>query len=137
MTTPMTTPDDGGILGRGLAFPPHVGADGRLAWSAGEQNIRECLQVVIGTDPGERLRLPAFGCGLSDQLFEPNSTGTRHLIAERIRRAVADWEPRIAVRSVEVEPDPDDPESAVATIFYQLVATQAVANVSVTVAVKG
>ncbi|MET7636359.1 GPW/gp25 family protein [Streptomyces sp. NPDC005078] len=129
--------NDDGILGRGLAFPPRVGADGRLAWSAGEQNIRECVQVVIATDPGERLRLPEFGCALSDLLFAPNTTATRHEIAERIRRAVADWEPRIAVRSVEVVPDPDDPESAVATLAYQLIATQAVAHVSVAIAVKG
>ncbi|MFE2879324.1 GPW/gp25 family protein [Streptomyces roseus] len=129
--------NDDAVLGRGLSFPPRVGADGRLAWSAGEENIRECVQVVIATDPGERLRLPEFGCALSDLLFAPNTTGTRHEIAERVRRGVADWEPRIAVRSVEVVPDPADPETALVTLGYQLIATQAVAHLSVAVAVKG
>ncbi|MGW7530840.1 GPW/gp25 family protein [Amycolatopsis sp. NPDC054798] len=126
-----------GFLGRGIAFPPRVGADGRLAWSAGEDNIRECVRIVVGTSPGERLRLPEFGGGAAEYLFEPNSTGTRHQLADRIRRAIGEWEPRILVRSVAVEPDPEDQEAAVATVTYQLVATQAVAKVSVSIAVKG
>ena len=44
--------DAGTILGRGIAFPPRIGADGRWAWSEGEPNIREAIQVVVLTEPG-------------------------------------------------------------------------------------
>jgi len=126
--------DAGSLLGRGIAFPPRVGADGRVAWSAGDDNIRDATRIILGTERSERLRLPEFGAGLRRFLFEPNTTATRHRIEDRILRALASWEPRIAVESVDVTPDPDDPEAAVATIAYKLVATQARDKVTVTVA---
>jgi uncharacterized protein len=129
--------DTARIFGRGLSFPPRIGSDGRLAWSAGEANIREAIEVILATEPGERLRLPEFGGGLPALLFEPNNTSSRHLMAEQIRRAITDWEPRVRVRSVQVDPDPTDPEAAVATVNYQLVATQAVATLTVPIAASG
>src|SRR5919109_985598 len=116
--------DRGRILGRGISFPPRVGADGRIAWSEGEENIRYAIRIILGTERNERLRLPDFGAGLKRYLFEPNTVATRHQLQERILRALAAWEPRIAVDSVDVDEDPDDPEGAIATIAYKLVATQ-------------
>jgi phage baseplate assembly protein W len=127
----------GTVLGRGIAFPPRIGADGRWAWSEGEPNIREAIQVIVLTEPGERLQLPDFGGGLGALLFEPNTTTARHQLGERIRGAIADWEPRVTVQSVAVDPDPADPEAAVATVTYQLVATQAVASVALPVELRG
>ncbi|MBA3890963.1 MAG: GPW/gp25 family protein [Gemmatimonadaceae bacterium] len=125
--------DAGRILGRGLSFPPRVGADGRMAWSEGEVNVRECVEVVLRTELRERLRLPDFGAGLARYLFESNTTTTRRQIQDRIVKALALWEPRISVESVAVEADPHDPEAAIATIAYRLVATQAQERVSLTV----
>lgn len=126
--------DAGTILGRGISFPPRVGSDGRIAWSSGEDNIREAIRIVLGTERGERLRLPEFGAGIGRFLFEPNTVGTRNRLEDRILRALAAWEPRIAVESVDVEPDPDDAEAAIATISYKLVATQASDRITVAVA---
>ena len=126
--------DAGTILGRGISFPPRVGADGRITWSAGEDNIRDAIRVVLGTERNERLRLPEFGAGLRRFLFEPNTAATRHRIEDRIIKSLAAWEPRIAVDSVDVESDPDDAESAIATIQYKLVATQVRDRITVTVA---
>jgi phage baseplate assembly protein W len=123
----------GRLLGRGISFPPRVGADGRIAWSDGEQNIREAIQVVLKTELNERVRLPEFGAGLGRFLFEPNTTSTRHVLQDRITRALVAWEPRITVEHVEVEEDPADPEAAVATIEYRLVATQARERVTLSV----
>lgn len=120
-------------LGKGISFPPRIGEDGRLAWSSGEQNIRENIRVILLTNRLERLRLPEFGGSLQQFLFEPNNVATRSLIQDRITRALARWEPRITVESVKVEPDPEDPEAAVATITYKLVATRARERVSLSV----
>jgi phage baseplate assembly protein W len=108
-----------------------------MAWSQGESNVREAIRVILMTEPRERMRLPAFGAGLDRFLFEPNTVTTRHLVQERITRALAEWEPRVRVESVAVEPDPVDPQAAVATIAYKLVATQARERVSITVALTG
>ena len=125
--------DAGRILGRGMSFPPRVGSDGRVAWSEGEPNIRESIQVILKTDLRERLRLPEFGGSLGQFLFEPNTTATRRELQDRIAKALAAWEPRIVVESIAVTEMPDDPEAVLATIQYKLVATQARERVSLSV----
>lgn len=111
------------ILGRGLSFPPRVGADGRLCWSAGEDNIRESITVILKTEPGERIALTTFGAGLGRFLFEPNNAATHTRIGHAIEQALARWERRISVESVDVSADPADSGAALATIVYRLVAT--------------
>lgn len=113
------------VFGRGLSFPPRVGADGRMVWSEGEAGIRESITVILKTEPGERVGVAAFGAGLGRYLFEPNNPATHASIEDAIRRSLEDWEPRIAVESVELAQDPADPETAIATITYGLVATAA------------
>jgi len=102
----------GKIFGKGISFPPRVGADGRVVWSE-------------------------FGGGLNRFLFEPNTATTRQLIRDRITKALAQWEPRIAIESVAVEPDAQDPQAAIATIHYKLVATQTSERVSLSVTLGG
>lgn len=133
----MARSDIGRILGRGIAFPPRVGADGRIAWSEGEDNIRDSIRIILGTERNERLRLPDFGAGLGRYLFEPNTVATRHQLQDRILRALAAWEPRIAVEAVDVDEDPEDAESAIATIAYRLVATQVRERMTVAVTLAG
>ena len=120
-----------------MAFPPHVGADGRVAWSEGETNIREAIEIILKTEERERLNLPNFGGGLRRFLFEPNTVTTRFQIEDRITKALQLWEPRISITSVSVEPDPHDRQAAVATIQYRLVATQVKDQVSVNVRLAG
>ena len=129
--------DPGRLFGRGIGFPPRVGRDGRVAWSEGETNVRESIRIILLTDERERLRLPEFGGGLARYLFEPNTATTRQRIRDRIQRALTEWEPRIRVESVLVDPDPTDPEAAIATIIYRLVATRGLERVSLTVALTG
>lgn len=127
----------GRIFGRGMKFPPSIGPEGRLLWSEGEENIREAIRVILMTEPRERLHLPDFGGGLRSFLFEPNTPATRQRIQDRIQRALSAWEPRIRIESVSVDADPADPHTAVATITYKLVATQAQEQLSLNVALTG
>jgi phage baseplate assembly protein W len=126
------------IFGKGISFPPRVGPDGRIAWSEGEQNVRESIRVILMTNLNERVRLPEFGGGLDRFLFEPNNPTTHHLMEDRIQKALRLWEPRIVVESVRVEqPDPTrDRETALATIHYKLVATQARERVTLGVTLR-
>jgi phage baseplate assembly protein W len=129
--------DAGQLYGRGMAFPPRVGADGHIAWSEGEANIREAIEIILRTEERERVNLPSFGAGLRRFLFEPNNVATRFQIEDRITKALQQWEPRILVKSVDAEEDPRDPQSAVVTINYQLVATQSTAQVTISVQLAG
>ena len=61
--------------------------------------------MVLSTAPGERLMRPQFGCSIWDLLFEPVNSNTLGLMmAQAVREAVAQWEPR-EVEVVECAPD--------------------------------
>lgn len=124
-------------LWRGIAFPPHIDAAGRLAWSQGPENLRETIRIILLTNRGERVKLPEFGAGLNTFLYEPNTTTTRRLIQERITQALERWEPRIELQSVTVEPDPADPQAAIATIAYRLVGSDSDDSLSLQVKLTG
>ncbi len=125
------------IFGQGLGFPPRVGADGRLAWSEGEENVRESIRVILLTEPGERLMRQEFGCGLRRFLFEPNTVTTRALIREAVMGAITAREPRVAVDEVTVATDPEDERLVAVEILFRLVATQAAGRVGLTLQLEG
>src|SRR3954465_6789426 len=124
--------DPGQVLGRGIAFPPKIGPDGRGGFSAGGQNVRESIEIILRTEQRERLRAPRFGGGLAAYLFEPNTPATWRGLEERIQQARTLWEPRVAVDAITVLADPDDETAAIATIDYHLVATQAPGTATLT-----
>ena len=130
-------PRTGSLYGEGPAFPLRVEADGRLAWSVGEDNVRQSIRILLLTEPGERLMREEFGCGLRRFLFEPNTPATRQLIQDRITRAIGRWEPRVALNTVQVDPDPDDSRTVRITITFRLVATQALQSLNLSLQLGG
>ena len=126
-----------GLFGQGLSFPPRIGADGRLAWSADEDNVRESIRIVLLTEPGERVMREEFGCGLKRFLFEPNTTTTRELIRERIIQAITRWEPRVTLQDVIVAADADNVRLAQISVLFRLVATQAPGRLGLTLQLEG
>lgn len=125
------------LLGQGLSFPPRVGPDGRLAWSAGEDNVRESLRLILLTERGERLMREEFGCGLRRYLAEPNTVTTHQQISDSISQSIQRWEPRVTVDEVRVEPDADEPSQVNVTILFRLVATQAAGRLGLSVQLEG
>ena len=121
------------VFGRSLSFPLRVGADGRLVWSEGEDNVRESIAVILKTEPNERIALADFGAGLSRFLFEPNNAATHARIEDAITRSLARWERRIQVETVDVVPDASLLSAALATVTYRLVATGGRERISVSV----
>src|SRR5215212_3071823 len=95
------------LFGAGPSFPPRINADGSLAWSTGEENVREAIRILLLTEPGERIMREEFGCGLRRFLFEPNTATTRELIRERVSAAITRWEPRVTVEDVAVSANSD------------------------------
>lgn len=125
--------DAGITIGKGIAFPPHVGPDGRVAWSTGSDNVSQCMQVVLLTQTGERIMLADFGSRLPSFLYEPNTPATRRLVQQAIEQSLQKWEPRIQLDSVVVDVDSSDARTAVATVYYKLVATGTTGQVTVKV----
>lgn len=116
----MTTPT---FIGSGWAFPLQTSAAGGLALASGATRIEQSIWLILATARGERPMRPEFGCNLHDYVFAPADATTAGLIARDVHQALRRWEPRIEVRSVEVEPDPDDPAVLTISIAYTIRST--------------
>ena len=99
---------DPAFLGRGLLWPLGVDHTGALALTAGVEDLDRSIRVILATAPGERVMRPEFGCRIWDLLFEPLNANTFGLIAQAVRDAVAQWEPRVTVHEVAVHPEHHD-----------------------------
>ena len=78
--------------GRHLAFPFHIGSDGRTAAPKddGAHVSNELLQLLL-TSPAERLFLPEFGGGVRRLVFEPASEALRGVVKARITNGLSRW----------------------------------------------
>jgi phage baseplate assembly protein W len=57
-----------------LAFPWQFNARGRTAATDDTTHIRDMVEQLLFTAPGERVNRPDFGSGLLQMVFAPNST---------------------------------------------------------------
>jgi phage baseplate assembly protein W len=106
-------------IGRGWRFP--LRPAGEAALIDGMALIRQAVETILDTEPGERIMLPTFGCGLRRYLMEPNTLTTRTAIADDIAAALQTWEPRIRLTNVAVTPG-EDPSLVWIEIAYVRVA---------------
>lgn len=97
------------ILGQGLAFPVQINAQGGLVLVTGPDEIKQAIQIILGTIPGERVMRPTFGCRAWELVFAPNNTATRTLLEQYVREALEFWEPRIQLHRVVVIDPPFAP----------------------------
>jgi phage baseplate assembly protein W len=102
----MDSGEDKSFLGIGWSFPVASNAAGEVATSAYEEDVREAIRIILGTNPGERIMRPDFGAGLQALAFEPINTTTMALAKHRVEEALILWEPRIDNIGVEVSADP-------------------------------
>ncbi len=57
-----------------IDFPWHFDGRGRTATANDPDHIRELVEQLLFTAPGERVNRPDFGSGLLQMVFAPNST---------------------------------------------------------------
>jgi phage baseplate assembly protein W len=114
-------------LGVGWAFPVRLDG-GSLRFAAYEHLVEQALQIILLTDPMERERLPEFGVGLREFVFEPNSAATHRELERRVRRGLTEWEPRVKLENVTVRPDESRTNVALIDIDYVVRATNTAHN---------
>ena len=100
------------------------------------QSVRDQIQIILSTRPGEQLMRPNYGGGLENLLAEPNTVATRSRIHDLIEEALARWEPRVTVDAIAVDTVPDDPNAVRVEIAYRLKRTQQPARVGLTLAME-
>jgi phage baseplate assembly protein W len=111
------------FIGRGIAFPMRVDHTGSIAMVGGPEDIDRSIAMVLSTAKGERLMRPEFGCAIWDQLFEPINANTLGLMAQGVRDAIGQWEPRVELEDVTTRPDEDGQGKVLIDITYRVRAT--------------
>jgi phage baseplate assembly protein W len=77
-----------------IDHPFHVGPGGRTAATTDDDYVRDLVEQVLFTAPGERVNRPTFGSGVLRLVFEPGgselATATQFLVQSALQKWLAD-----------------------------------------------
>jgi phage baseplate assembly protein W len=93
------------FLGKGFAFPLQVTRRGGIEQASEAEKVREAILVLLGTQYGERLMRPTFGCNLKSLVFAPNNLATANLAKHYVTEGLQSGEPRALLDDVVVVND--------------------------------
>jgi phage baseplate assembly protein W len=116
---------------------PVPDTNGRLNYPTLEESVRQSIQIILRTLPGERLMRPEFGGGLQRYLHEPNTLTTRRRIHDLVVQALGRWESRITVERVEVQEVPDRPTWVRVELAYRMRRTGIVRQIGLAMELGG
>ena len=89
-----------------LDFPYRIDARGRSARADEPEHVRDMIEQLLFTDPGERVNRPDFGVGLLRSVFAPNgpelSAALRFAVEAGLQRWLGE---RIEIVALEVVSD--------------------------------
>lgn len=74
-----------------LDYPYHFDARGRTAIAGQDDYVRDLIEQVLFTVPGERVNRPTFGCGLLQLVFAPNSDELAATTQFLVQGALQQW----------------------------------------------
>jgi hypothetical protein len=74
-----------------IAHPYQVDGRGRSAEASEDAHIRQMIEQVLFTAPGERVNRPEFGSGLLGLVFEPNSDALAGATRMGVEGALQRW----------------------------------------------
>jgi phage baseplate assembly protein W len=106
--------------------------DGQLRYPGLEASVRQRIELILRTRPGEQLMRPDFGAGIEEFLQQPNTLTTRRRLHDRIRETLERWETRIFLDRVDVQEVPDQPSHLRVEIGYRLRRTDAARQMGIT-----
>jgi phage baseplate assembly protein W len=72
-------------------FPLQFDHRGRTTTSVDDLHIREMIEQILFTAPGERVMRPDFGCGVMQLLFAGNSDQMAAALQINIRASLERW----------------------------------------------
>jgi len=121
--------NDPAFIGKGWRFPIRVNARGSLGWSSGPERVQDAIWIIVKTSLGERIMRPTFGAGVNDYVFQSNSPAIREALASAIKSALLEWEARIDLEAVRIDPAPGEESQVLASIDYRLRTTNELFNV--------
>src|ERR1700742_53624 len=74
-----------------IDFPFHFDPRGRTAATDDNDHIRDMIEQLLFTNPGERVNRPDFGSGLLQMVFAPNSPELAAALQFTLQAALERW----------------------------------------------
>jgi uncharacterized protein len=74
-----------------IDFPFAIDDGGRTAITPYAEHVRDMIEQLVLTSPGERVNRPDFGSGLMQMVFEPNSAEVAAALQLTIHAALQRW----------------------------------------------
>ncbi|MEB3283263.1 MAG: GPW/gp25 family protein [Lyngbya sp.] len=88
-----------------INYPFRIDGRGRVAEADSEMHIRQLIEQVLLTSPGERVNRPDFGSGLQQLLFSPNNSELAAATQFLVQGALEEWlGDLIEVEAIDIEP---------------------------------
>ena len=99
----MNENDDTSYLGKGWSFPPSFNKqENKISMVVNEEDVKQSLQILLSTKPGERIMQPTFGCNLDIMVFEPMTTSLITYVKDLVKKAILFHEARINVNKIDI-----------------------------------
>ena len=138
MSGPILTSSRGAQIRPPLCWPllPLPDESGRLSFPDLETSVRQRIEAVLRTNPGEQLMRPYFGAGLELAIHKPNNSGVRAELHRDIAAHIRAFEPRILLDQVEVATG-GDASLLIVTIAYRIRQVGVATAMTVSVPVGG
>jgi uncharacterized protein len=74
-----------------IDYPFHFDSRGRTAGVGDDAHIRDMIEQLIFTNPGERVNRPDFGSGVLQLIFAPNSPELAAALQFTLQAALQRW----------------------------------------------
>lgn len=114
-----------------IAFPYGLDDRGRTATATYDDHVEQMLELLLLTQPGERVNLPTFGCGLLGQVFAPNSPEIAAALSVTIAASISLWlRDVLSVTSLDVTAEGGE---LIVAIDYTVLATGSPASLTLSV----
>jgi uncharacterized protein len=79
------------VIAVDIDYPLHFGGRGRTASTGHDDHVRDMIEQLLFTNPGERVNRPDFGSGLLELVFAPNSPELAAALQFSMQAALQRW----------------------------------------------
>jgi uncharacterized protein len=109
------------FIGKGWSFPPVFNKiTGSVDITQNEDDINNSLFILLNTTLGERILQPKYGCDMKELVFEPLTTTLKTFMTDKIKTAIAFYEPRIEVEKIEMTDNEELEGKIIIDIYYKV-----------------
>ncbi|HEX4381426.1 MAG TPA: GPW/gp25 family protein [Myxococcales bacterium] len=98
-----------------IAWPLRIDDSGRTAQAADDAHLRDMIQQVLFTTPGERVNQPNFGSGLRKLVFAPASDALQAAVQHTVIASLQQWLGDL----IQVEAVPIESQDSTLTVTVQ------------------